>query len=84
MIVKYYIFPDISIEKTCHLVLATLKFSLEHQENEKLVKIIKYNKERCSYFIPHSFNNSLINLVLLSDLKRADVIPVHKKKDRTI
>lgn len=44
-------------------------------------KIIKDNDKLFSHFINHDFNNSRFSSVFPSDLKRTDVIPVHKNKD---
>ena len=49
------------------------------QENDIPVKI--KNNDIFSYFIQHNFNNSLFSLVFLSELKKADIIPIHKKKN---
>ena len=40
----------------------------------------KKHNDIFSYFIQHNFNNSLFSLVFLSELKKADIIPIHKKK----
>ena len=51
------------------------------QESDIPVKIIKDNIDIFSEFILHSFNNSIFDATFFSQLKKADVIPVFKKKD---
>ena len=46
------------------------------------MKIIKDNIDIFSEFILHNFNNSIFDATFPSELKKADVIPVFKKKDR--
>ena len=52
------------------------------QESDIPVKIIKDNIDSFSEFILHNFNNSLFDATFPSELKKADVIPGFKKKDR--
>ena len=52
------------------------------QESDIPVKIIKDNIDIFSEFILHNFNNSIFDATFPSELKKADVIPVFKKKDR--
>ena len=52
------------------------------QEHDIPVKLIKSNKDRFSHFIYHSFNNSLFSSNFPSNLKAADILPTHKKKDK--
>ena len=47
------------------------------------MKLIKENKDLFSHFIHHNFNNSLFSSSFPPVLKRADVLPVHKKKSKT-
>ena len=35
-----------------------------------------------SYFIHHNFNNSLFSSIFPSELKKADLIPINKKKNK--
>ena len=35
-----------------------------------------------SYFIHDNFNNSLFSSIFSSELKKADIIPIHKKKSK--
>ena len=51
------------------------------KESDIPVKIIKDNIDIFSEFILHNFNNSLFDATFPSELKKADVIPVVKKKD---
>ena len=46
------------------------------------MKIIKDNIDIFSEFILHNFNNSLFDATFPSELKKADVTPIFKKKDR--
>ena len=46
------------------------------------VKIIKGNIDIFSEFILHNFNNSLFDATFPSELKKADVTSIFKKKDR--
>ena len=52
------------------------------QENDIPVKIIKSHKEIFSYFIHRNFSNSLYSSIFPSELKKADIIPIHKKKSK--
>ena len=46
------------------------------------MKIIKSRKDIFSYFIHHNFNNSVYSSIFPSELKKADIIPIHKKKSK--
>ena len=50
------------------------------QENDIPVKILKSHKDIFSYFIHHNFNSSVYSSMFPSELKKADIIPIHKKK----
>ena len=52
------------------------------QENDIPVKIIKPHKDIFSYFIHHNFNNPVYSSVFPSEMKKADIIPIHKKKSK--
>ena len=52
------------------------------QESDIPVKIIKDNIDIFSEFILHNFNNSIFDATFPSELKKADVTPIFKKKDR--
>ena len=52
------------------------------QEHDIFVKIIKSHKDIFSYFIYHNFKNSLYSSVSPSEIKKADIIPIHKKKSK--
>ena len=52
------------------------------QESDIPVKIIKDNIDIFSEFILHNFNNSSFDATFPSELKKADVTPIFKKKDR--
>ena len=51
------------------------------QESDIPVKILKEKIDIFSEFILHNFNNSVFDATFPSELKKADVIPVFKKKD---
>ena len=53
------------------------------QEYDIPVKLIKSNKDLFSHFIYHSCNNSLFKSNFPSNLKAADILPTHKKKDKS-
>ena len=46
------------------------------------MKIIKSQNGIFSYVIHHNFNNSLHSSIFPSELKKADIIPIHKKKSK--
>ena len=52
------------------------------QENDIPVKIIKPHKDIFSYFIHNNFNNPVYSSVFPSEMKKADIIPIHKKKSK--
>ena len=52
------------------------------QENDIPMKIIKLRNDIFSYFIHHNFNNSLFSSIFPSELKKADIILIHKKKSK--
>ena len=49
------------------------------QEHDIPVKLIKSNQD----LIYHNFNNSLFSANFPSNLKAADILPTHKKKDKS-
>ena len=53
------------------------------QEHDIPVKLIKSNKDLFSHFIYHNFNNSLFSSNFPSNLKAADILPTHKKRDKS-
>ena len=52
-------------------------------EHDVPVKLIKSNNDLFSHFIYHNFNNSLFSSNFSSNLKGADILPKHKKKDKS-
>ena len=46
------------------------------------VRLIKENKDLFCHFIYQNFNNLLFISKFSKDLKKADVLPIHKKKDK--
>ena len=53
------------------------------QQHDIPVKLIKSNKDLFSHFLYHNFNNSLFSSNFPSNLKAADILPTHKKKDKS-
>ena len=53
------------------------------QEHDIPVKLIKSNKDLFSHLVYHNFNNSLFSSNFPSNLKVADFLPTHKKKDKS-
>ena len=64
------IIHDLNPKKTCQI-------------NDVPVRILQGNNDLFSSLILHNFNNSLFHSNFPSALKNADVIPIHKKHDRT-
>ena len=60
-----------------------LKIKKASQKSDVLLKIIKENVDNISYFLYHKFNNSLSCATFSTSMKYADVIPIHKKDDKT-
>ena len=48
-----------------------------------IFQLIKSNKYLFSQFIYHNFNNSLFSSNFPSNLKAADILPTHRKKDKS-
>ena len=53
------------------------------QEHNIPVELIKSKKDLFFHFIYHNFNNSLFSSNFPSNLKAADILPTHKKKDKS-
>ena len=53
------------------------------QEHDIPVKLIKSNKHLFSHFIYHNFNNSFFSSNFPSNLKAADILSTHRKKDKS-
>ena len=60
-----------------------LKIKKASQKSDIPLKIIKENVDIISYFLYHNFNNSLSCATFPTSMKYADVIPIHKKDDKT-
>ena len=69
-------------QKETYKTLQNLDKKKTCQENDIPVKIIKSHKDIFSYFIHHNFNNSVYSSIFPSELKKADIIPIHKKKSK--
>ena len=54
-----------------------------YQEHDIPVKLIKSNKNLFSHFIYPNFSNSLFSSNFPSNLKAADILPTHKKNDKS-
>ena len=72
-------FSYITQEKT-YKSLQNLDKKKTCQENDIPVKIIKSHNYIFSYFMHHNFNNSLFSSIFPSELKKADIISIHKKE----
>ena len=62
-------------------VISTLKKSC-HQEDIPS-KIIKQDKGLVAKFIAESFNSCIDEGEFSSEVKHADIVPIHKKKDKS-
>ena len=60
-----------------------LKIKKASQKSDISVKIIKENVDLISYFLYHTFVNSLTCATFPTSMKYADVTPIHKKDDKT-
>ena len=60
-----------------------LKIKQASQKSDIPLKIIKENVDIISYFLCHNFDNSLSCATFPTSMKYADVIPTHKKDDKT-
>ena len=74
-------FKFISHEET-EKEVNNLKIKKASQKLNIPLKIIKENVD-ISYFLYHNFNNSLSCATFPTSMKYADVIPIHKKDDKT-
>ena len=63
--------------------LNNLKIKKTPQKSDTPLKIIKENVDIISHFLYHNFNNSLSCATFPTSMKYADVIPIHKKDDKT-
>ena len=75
-------FDFTSYEKTVKEV-NTLKIRKISQKTDIPVRIIKENIDIASYFLYHTFNNSLSCSTFPAAMKYAEVTPIHKKDDKT-
>ena len=60
-----------------------LKIKKASRKSDIPLKIIKENVDIISYFLYHNFNNSFSCANFPTSMKYADVIPIHKKDDKT-
>ena len=60
-----------------------LKIKKASQKSDIPLKIIKENVDIISYFLYHNFNNLLSCATFPASMKYADVIPIHRKDDKT-
>ena len=61
----------------------TLKIRKVSQKTDISVRIIEENIDITSYFLYHTFNNSLSCSTFPTAMKYAEVTPIHKKDDKT-
>ena len=52
------------------------------QQEDIPTKIIKLNEDLIAKFIGENFNSCINEGKFLSELKHADIVPIHKKKDK--
>ena len=60
-----------------------LKIKKTSQKLDVPLKTVMENVDIISYFLYHDFNNSLSCTTFPTSMKYADVIPIHKKDDKT-
>ena len=79
--------PTFNLKFTCHeeteKEVNNLKIKKASQKSDIPLKIIKENVDIISYSLYHNFNNSLSCATFPTSMKYADVIPIHKKDDKT-
>ena len=67
--------------------LNKLKSKKASQKTDISIKIVKENVDIISHFLYHNFNNSLscytCYVAFPTDMKYANVTPIHKKDDKT-
>ena len=63
-------------------IINNLDTSRATQQGNIPAKIIKYDKERFSYFISPSFKNAMNKGVFLDELKHADIKPIYNEESR--
>ena len=73
---------DYTTQEKTYKALQNLDKKKTWQENDIPVKIIKSHNDIFSYFTHHNFNNSVYSSIFPSELKKADIIPIHKKKSK--
>ena len=61
----------------------TLKIKKASKTSDTPLKIIKDNVDIISYFLYHNFNDLLSCTTFPTSIKYTDVIPIHKKDDKT-
>ena len=75
-------FDFTSYEETAKTV-NNLRIRKVSQKTDIPVRIIKENIDTVYYFLYHNFNNSLLCSTFPTGIKYSEVIPIHKKDDKT-
>ena len=64
-------------------IISNLNIKKSCQQEDIPTKIIKLNKDLIAKFIAENFNSCIDKGEFPSELKHADIAPIHKKKDRS-
>ena len=64
-------------------IISNLNIKKSCQQEDIPTKIIKLNKDLIATFIAENFNSCIDKGEFPSELKHADIAPIHKKKDRS-
>ena len=64
-------------------VISNLNIKKYFQHEDIPIKIIKMNKELIAKFKAKNFNSSIDDSEFPSELKHADIVPIHEKKDKS-
>ena len=63
-------------------IISNLNIKKSCQQEDIATKIIKLNKDLIAKFIAENFNSCIQAGEFPSELKHADIVPIHKKKDK--
>ena len=64
-------------------IISNLNIKKSCQQEDIPNKIIKLNKDLIAKFIAENFNSWIDKAEFPSELKHADIVPIHKKKDKS-
>ena len=64
-------------------IISNLNIKKSYEQENILTKIIKLSKALIAKFIAENFNSCIDEGEFPSELKHADIVPIHKKKDKT-